>query len=118
MNVGQILETHLGMAARGSVSGSSRCCVRRATSRSVKSASSWDRSTIQPVAPVEELDSLSDEEVIALAKNLKAGVPMATPVFDGAREHEIKHLLKLAGLPESGQMTLYDGRTGEASTDR
>jgi DNA-directed RNA polymerase subunit beta len=63
---------------------------------------------------VEEIESLSDDEIIALAKNLKKGVPMATPVFDGAKEHEIKHLLKLADLPDSGQMTLYDGRTGES----
>ena len=63
---------------------------------------------------VEDLDSLTDDEIIALAKNLKGGVPMATPVFDGAKEHEIKHLLKLADIPESGQMALFDGRTGDA----
>ena len=62
---------------------------------------------------VEELDTLTDDEVLELARNLVGGVPMATPVFDGALESEVKQLLKLSGLPESGQTTLYDGRTGE-----
>ena len=60
----------------------------------------------------EDLDSLSDQEVLDLANNLRQGVPMATAVFDGAKEHEIKTMLRLADLPESGQMKLYDGRTG------
>ena len=59
------------------------------------------------------MDDFSDEEIMTMAENLEAGVPMATPVFDGADEKEIKHLLKLAELPESGQCTLYDGRTGD-----
>jgi DNA-directed RNA polymerase subunit beta len=63
---------------------------------------------------VEDLSLLTDDDVIALAKNLKGGVPMATAVFDGAEEFEIKQLLRLADLPDSGQMTLYDGRTGES----
>jgi len=61
----------------------------------------------------EDLDAFSDEEVIELAHNLKKGVPMATAVFDGAKEHEIKAMLELGGLPRSGQMDLYDGRTGD-----
>jgi DNA-directed RNA polymerase subunit beta len=61
----------------------------------------------------EDIASLTDEEVTSLAGNLRKGVPMATPVFDGAAEEEIKHMLKLADLPQSGQTTLYDGRTGE-----
>ena len=61
----------------------------------------------------EDLGSLNDDEVIALGQNLRRGVPMATPVFDGAAESEIKYMLRLADLPESGQTTLYDGRTGE-----
>jgi DNA-directed RNA polymerase subunit beta len=60
-----------------------------------------------------DVDSLTDAEVITLASNLRHGVPMATPVFDGAAEEEIKSMLKLADLPESGQTTLFDGRTGE-----
>ena len=62
---------------------------------------------------IEELDKLTDDEIIELAHNLKKGVPMATPVFDGAKEQEVKAMLELAGLPRSGQMDLYDGRTGE-----
>jgi DNA-directed RNA polymerase subunit beta len=62
----------------------------------------------------EDLDQLTDAEIIELSSNLKGGVPMATPVFDGARESDIKRMLRLAGLPESGQTRLYDGRTGEA----
>jgi len=62
----------------------------------------------------EDIDSLSNEELAELAHNLRGGVPMATPVFDGAAESEIKKMLKLAGLPESGQTLLYDGRSGEA----
>jgi DNA-directed RNA polymerase subunit beta len=65
-----------------------------------------------------DLESLSDAELIELATNLKAGLPIATPVFDGATEPEIKRLLELAGLPTSGQATLYDGRTGASSTGR
>ena len=61
----------------------------------------------------EELDSFSDDEITELAKNLKGGVPLATPVFDGASEEEIKQMLKLAGLPEDGQSWLWDGRTGD-----
>ncbi len=59
------------------------------------------------------LKQFSDAEILALAENLRSGVPMATPVFDGAEESEIKAMLKLADLPESGQTRLYDGRTGE-----
>jgi DNA-directed RNA polymerase subunit beta len=62
----------------------------------------------------EDIAALNDQEVLELAENLTAGVPFATPVFDGAHESEIKHMLALADLPESGQTTLYDGRTGEA----
>ena len=61
-----------------------------------------------------ELEQFSDDELKVLAKNLTKGVPMATPVFDGAFEEEIKHMLQLAGLPQSGQTILIDGRTGEA----
>jgi DNA-directed RNA polymerase subunit beta len=63
---------------------------------------------------IEDLDSLTDGEIQELSRNLRAGVPFATPVFDGATEDEIKDMLELAGLPRSGQMQLFDGRTGEA----
>ncbi|HSH84006.1 MAG TPA: DNA-directed RNA polymerase subunit beta, partial [Guyparkeria sp.] len=63
--------------------------------------------------PTVDLDSLTDDELIEMAGNLKKGVPMATPVFDGASEDEVKHMLSLAELPEDGQVQLYDGRSGE-----
>ena len=62
----------------------------------------------------EDIKSFSDDELMELAGNLRAGVPMATPVFDGAAESEIKDMLELAGIDESGQVTLFDGRTGES----
>ncbi|MGM0833720.1 DNA-directed RNA polymerase subunit beta [Halomonas qaidamensis] len=114
MNVGQILETHLGMAARG-LGVKIDAMLRDARGQQVAEIRDFLGQIYNtPGTRVEDIDSLSDEEIIALAKNLKGGVPMATPVFDGAKEHEIKHLLKLADIPESGQMTLYDGRTGDA----
>ncbi|WP_447554937.1 DNA-directed RNA polymerase subunit beta [Vreelandella sp. EE22] len=113
MNVGQILETHLGMAARG-LGVKIDAMLRDARGQQVAEIRDFLGQVYNtPGTRVEDIDSLSDDEVIALAKNLKGGVPMATPVFDGAKEHEIKHLLKLADIPESGQMTLYDGRTGD-----
>jgi DNA-directed RNA polymerase subunit beta len=114
MNVGQILETHLGMAARG-LGMKIDAMLRDARGQQIAEIRDFLGQIYNtPGTRVEDIDSLSDEEIIALAKNLKGGVPMATPVFDGAKEHEIKHLLKLADIPESGQMTLYDGRTGES----
>ncbi|QJQ94355.1 MULTISPECIES: DNA-directed RNA polymerase subunit beta [Halomonadaceae] len=114
MNVGQVLETHLGMAARGLGMKIERM-LRDAREQQVAEIRSFLSEIYNsPGTRVEDLDSLSDDEIIALAKNLQGGVPMASPVFDGAKEHEIKHLLKLADLPESGQMTLFDGRTGES----
>ncbi|MEA2119550.1 DNA-directed RNA polymerase subunit beta [Halovibrio sp. HP20-50] len=114
MNVGQILETHLGMAARG-LGVKIDAMLRDARGQQVAEIRDFLGQVYNtPGTRVEDIDSLTDDEVIALAKNLKAGVPMATPVFDGAKEHEIKHLLKLADIPESGQMALFDGRTGDA----
>ncbi|CAN0550753.1 unnamed protein product, partial [Ectocarpus sp. 12 AP-2014] len=114
MNVGQILETHLGMAARG-LGVKIEAMLRDARGQQVAEIRDFLGQVYNtPGTRVEDLDSLTDDEVIALAKNLKAGVPMATPVFDGAKEHEIKHLLKLADIPESGQMALFDGRTGDS----
>ncbi|MDI5983440.1 DNA-directed RNA polymerase subunit beta [Halomonas sp. M4R5S39] len=114
MNVGQILETHLGLAARGlgvKIEG----MLREARDQQVGQLRDFLGQVYNTEGTrIEDLDSLSDDEVIALAKNLQAGVPMASPVFDGAKESEIKHLLKLADLPDSGQMALYDGRTGDA----
>ncbi|MFY0992741.1 DNA-directed RNA polymerase subunit beta [Halomonas sp. C05BenzN] len=114
MNVGQILETHLGLAARG-LGVKIEQMLREARDQQVGQIRDFLGQVYNTEGTrVEDLDSLTDDEVIALAKNLQSGVPMASPVFDGAKEGEIKHLLKLAGLPDSGQMCLYDGRTGDA----
>ncbi len=112
MNVGQILETHLGLAAKG---------LGEKIDRMVKEQQdvSKFREFLGKVYNTggdqhQDLDTLTDEEISSLVQNLRAGVPMATPVFDGAKESEIKELLRLADLPDSGQMTLFDGRTGDA----
>src|SRR5690606_15147095 len=113
MNVGQILETHLGLAAKGL---GARIDTMLREQRKVAEVRSFLEEIYNKTGEsrrTEDLKSLSDEEVLAMAGNLRSGVPMATPVFDGAEEPEIKSLLKLAGLPESGQMVLCDGRTGQ-----
>ncbi|WP_280542147.1 DNA-directed RNA polymerase subunit beta [Chromohalobacter sp. 11-W] len=113
MNVGQILETHLGMAAWG-LGVRIDEMLREARQQQVAEIRDFLGQVYNTAETrQEDIDSLSDDEIITLAKNLRNGVPVATPVFDGAKEHEIKHLLSLANLPDSGQMTLYDGRTGE-----
>ncbi|MCT8470010.1 DNA-directed RNA polymerase subunit beta [Chromohalobacter canadensis] len=113
MNVGQILETHLGMAAWG-LGVRVDEMLREARQQQVAEIRDFLGQVYNTAETrQEDIDSLSDDEIITLAKNLRNGVPVATPVFDGAKEHEIKHLLSLANLPDSGQMTLYDGRTGE-----
>ena len=111
MNVGQILETHLGWAAKGL---GIRLGAMLDEQRKVVELRQFLEQIYNGVAgPKEDIGSLGDEEVFALARNLRQGVPMATPVFDGAHETEIKSLLKLAGLSETGQQVLIDGRTGE-----
>lgn len=110
MNVGQILETHLGLAAKGLGEKINRMLEER---RKVAELRKFLHEIYNEIGGREEnLDELGDNEILALAKNLRGGVPMATPVFDGAKEREIKAMLKLADLPESGQMRLFDGRTG------
>lgn len=115
MNVGQILETHLGLAAQG-LGVKIDALLRDARAQQVSEIREFLGKVYNSTegTRIEDIDSLSDDEVIALAKNLRGGVPMASPVFDGAAESEIKHLLRLADLPDSGQMALYDGRTGDA----
>ncbi|EAR59642.1 DNA-directed RNA polymerase subunit beta [Neptuniibacter caesariensis] len=120
MNVGQILETHMGMAAKG-------------LGRRINEMLEQERERVETVKEVrgfldkiynadlgagmnsrtEDLDSFTDDEIMELAKNLCGGVPLATPAFDGAKEVELKTLLRLAGLDDSGQTTLFDGRTGD-----
>ncbi|MCE8030806.1 DNA-directed RNA polymerase subunit beta [Halomonas daqingensis] len=115
MNVGQILETHLGLAAHG-LGVKIDALLRDARAQQVSEIREFLGKVYNSTegTRIEDIDSLTDDEVIALAKNLRGGVPMASPVFDGAAEGEIKHLLRLADLPDSGQMALYDGRTGDA----
>jgi DNA-directed RNA polymerase subunit beta len=115
MNIGQILEVHLGWAAKGL--GKKIQNMLEAQAKVTQIREFLDQIYNHHVAgAVQHVDlkSLTDEEILTLATNLQEGVPMATPVFDGAEEQEIKAMLKLADLPESGQTTLYDGRTGEA----
>ncbi len=111
MNVGQVLEVHLGWAAKGLGLKIGRMLDAQAKMAELRGFISEIYST---GGRQQDISSLSDEEVLALAKNLRGGVPMATPVFDGASEEEIRSMLKLADLPETGQAVLYDGRTGEA----
>jgi DNA-directed RNA polymerase subunit beta len=113
MNIGQILETHLGWAAKGLGKKIDRMLEAREKAGKIREFLNEIYNGGHAAHHV-ELDSLKDHEILALAENLKAGVPMATPVFDGADEAEIKAMLKLADLPLSGQTTLFDGRTGDA----
>jgi DNA-directed RNA polymerase subunit beta len=111
MNVGQVLETHLGWAAKGL---GLRIGELVANGESVTKVRSFLNQIYNEAGgQKEDLSDLSEADVFELASNLKHGVPIATPVFDGADEDEIKNLLEMAGLPRSGQTTLYDGRTGE-----
>ena len=119
MNVGQVLETHMGMAAKG-------------LGRRINEMLDQERERAETVKEIreflhqiynadlgagvnsrtEDLESFTDEEILELAKNLCGGVPLATPAFDGAKEVELKSLLRLAGLSDTGQTELFDGRTG------
>ncbi|MDP4918690.1 MAG: DNA-directed RNA polymerase subunit beta, partial [Haliea sp.] len=112
MNVGQILETHLGMAAKGLGVKIDQMLQEQRKVAEVREF--LGRIYNNGAGRAEDLKSLTDKEILTLAGNLRQGVPMATPVFDGAAEESIKELLALADLPESGQFTLYDGRSGEA----
>jgi len=111
MNVGQVLETHLGWAAKGLGLQIGR--MLEAQAATVELRGFMHQIYNGTGGQSEDLDSLSDAEILELASNLKHGVPIATPVFDGASEAQIKHLLTLAQLPTSGQTSLFDGRTGE-----
>ncbi len=111
MNVGQVLETHLGWVARGLGNKINEMLKQQVA---VAKLRDFLDKVYNGSGQKEDLSSLNDQEIAALAGNLVKGVPMATPVFDGATEEEIMDLLELAGLPRTGQTTLYDGRTGEA----
>ncbi len=112
MNVGQVLETHLGWAAKGlglKIDG-----MLNNNGNVTQLREFLDEIYNKDKGISVKLDEFNDEEILALSKNLRGGVPMATPVFDGAQESEIKRMLKLADLPEDGQTKLWDGRTGES----
>ena len=112
MNIGQVLETHLGWASKGLGKQIGDLLDKQASVLEL-------RKQLEPIYELStgykfDLKRLEDKEITTLAKNLRKGVPMSSPVFDGATEEEIKALLKMAYLPESGQTILYDGRTGKA----
>ena len=110
MNIGQVLETHLGLAAKGLGHKIAKMMDSQAAMKDLRTY--LDKVYNHDGVARVELDTLSDEEVKELANNLRGGVPMATPVFDGASEAEIKSMLELADLPLDGKTTLIDGRTG------
>jgi DNA-directed RNA polymerase subunit beta len=112
MNIGQVLETHLGLAARGLGRKIEAMLEANEKVENVRKFLGEIYNSDQDGRV--EMKQFNQGEVLEMAENLKGGVPMATPVFDGADENEIKKLLKMADLPESGQMTLFDGRTGHA----
>ncbi len=120
MNVGQIFETHLGWAARGL--GRQVAALLediRQQNEGAVSAAAGDmaklRTSLKAIyGPQVDVESMPDEALLAFADSLTPGVPVATPVFDGAKEADVSHMLSLAGLDESGQVELFDGRTGEA----
>jgi DNA-directed RNA polymerase subunit beta len=111
MNVGQILEVHLGWAAKGI---GRRIDEMLKAERKAAEVRKFLEQVYNGTGRSENLRTLSDDDVVQLAGNLVDGVPFATPVFDGATEEEIKGMLELAGLPTSGQVSLFDGRTGES----
>ncbi|WP_297462797.1 DNA-directed RNA polymerase subunit beta [Ferrovum sp.] len=111
MNVGQILETHLGWAAKGLGHAIGRLIDQQADSMKLRG---FLEKIYNGTGKTESLTDMTDAEIATLAHHLRGGVPFATPVFDGANEAEIKDMLELAGLPRGGQVQVFDGRTGES----
>ncbi|MCL2916537.1 DNA-directed RNA polymerase subunit beta [Shewanella corallii] len=111
MNIGQVLEVHLGAAAKGI---GNRIQSMLEEQRELAELRGYIKQAYELGESQQkvDIDSFTDEEVLRLAKHLKEGLPVATPAFDGAKEKEIKQMLELAGLPTSGQLKLFDGRTG------
>ena len=110
MNVGQILETHLGWASKELGRSITRLLDRDARAEMVRK---WLKEVFSDTAIWRNISSMSDEEMLELAEGFREGIPFSTPVFDGARETEIRHLLEEAGLPSAGKIQLFDGMTGE-----
>ena len=111
MNVGQVLETHLGWAAKGLGIKIGQMLEEKYNANKMREF--LDKIYGLGKGQKINLDSLNNAELLTLANNLKDGVPVATPVFDGVTEEEVKKMLKFADIPETGQTTLYDGRTGD-----
>ena len=111
MNVGQVLETHLGAAAKGIGMKIDQMIKDKAKSDTLRNY--LNKLYNSDAAIAEDLDSLNNNEIMVLAENLRNGLPVATPVFDGAKETQIKSMLDDAGLSKTGQITLFDGRTGK-----
>ncbi|MDY6992426.1 MAG: DNA-directed RNA polymerase subunit beta, partial [Pseudomonadota bacterium] len=122
MNIGQVLEAHLGWAAKALGERIHHWVIQIQQQQRDHLDTRVDKQELRTLleqiynqsGKQEDLATFDDEALLELSRNLSTGVPMATPVFDGASEAEIKRMLALAGLPENGQTTLYDGRTGEA----
>ncbi len=110
MNVGQILETHLGWAARELGRSLNRLLNTQVRAEAVRR---WFREVFSETAIWRSIADLDDEALLDLAEHFREGVPVSTPVFDGAREGEIRHLLEVAGLPSAGKTQMFDGMTGE-----
>jgi DNA-directed RNA polymerase subunit beta len=110
MNVGQILETHLGWASKELGRSIARLLNQNGKAEAIRR---WFREVFSDTAIWKTLVNLDDETLLEYADSFREGIPMATPVFDGARETEIRHLLEVAGLPNAGKVTLWDGMTGE-----
>jgi DNA-directed RNA polymerase subunit beta len=111
MNIGQVLETHLGFAAKGIGERIGQMLDDQAKAKDMRD---FLNKVYNNSGKQEDLKSFTDEELFEMANNLRGGVPMATPVFDGAHEDEIRYMLDLAGADADGQCQLYDGRTGDA----
>jgi DNA-directed RNA polymerase subunit beta len=110
MNVGQILETHLGWAAKELGNSLKRILSKETRAEALRR---WFREVFSDTVIWKTLTKLDDDELLEYAEGFRDGIPFATPVFDGAREPEIRHLLEVAGLPHAGKINLFDGMTGE-----
>jgi len=110
MNVGQILETHLGWASKELGEKIGKLLDKETRAEGVRK---WFKDAFGPTAVWKTIAGLDDDEILDLAHSFREGVPFATPVFDGAREADIRHLLQFSELPESGKISLYDGMTGD-----
>ena len=110
MNVGQILETHLGWAGKELGNSLKRLLSKEVRAEAVRR---WFKEVFTETAIYKSIAKLDDDELLEIAEGFREGIPFATPVFDGAREPEIRHLLEVAGLPHAGKINLFDGMTGD-----